>query len=193
MKSCGDFGEERFVEYAAGRRGPVFVRGFTLIEMSATLSVLLILSALAAASMSSTLMNNRTYATQDEFVAYVAYARSEAIRRRSIVVIGAAAPVSGNGFGGGWSVWVDTNGNGIRDSGEAVLRSHEAVPNIVVGDGTVQAIAFTPMGFLTPTVGVDIKICPTYVTLAGFDIAIQPSGLTDVAEVAAGTSPCGRS
>ena len=193
MKSCGDFREKRFVEYAAGRRGPMFVRGFTLIEMSATLAVLLILSALAAVSMNSTLMNNRTYATQDEFIAYVAYARSEAIRRRSTVVIGAVAPVSGNAFGGGWSVWVDTNGNGIQDSGEAVLRSHEAVPNIVVGDGTVQAIAFTPMGFLTPTAAVDIKVCPIDSTLAGFDIAIQPSGLTDVAEVSAGSSPCGGS
>ena len=191
MKSCGDFRDERCVEYAAGKRGQVFVGGFTLIEMSATLAVLLVLSALAAASMSSTLMNNRAYATQAEFIAYVAYARSEAIRRRSIVVVGATAPVSGNAFGGGWSVWVDANGNGIQDSGETVLRSHEAVANIVVGDGTVQAIAFTPMGFLTPTAAVDIKVCPNDRTLAGFDIAIQPSGLTDVAEVTAGSSPCG--
>jgi type IV fimbrial biogenesis protein FimT len=193
MKSCGDFRDERFVKHAARRRGPVFARGFTLIEMSATLAVLIILSALAALSMSSTLANNRTFATQDEFVAYVAFARSEAIRRRSTVVVGATAPVSGNAFGGGWSVWVDTNGNGIQDGGETVLRSHETVPNIVVGDGTVQAIAFTPMGFLTPTAAVDIKVCPNDRTLAGFDIAIQPSGLTDVAEVTAGSSPCGGS
>jgi type IV fimbrial biogenesis protein FimT len=190
MKSCGDFREERFVKHASRQRGPMLARGFTLVEMSATLAVLIILSALAAVSMSSTLANNRTYAAQDEFIAYLAYARSEAIRRRSTVVIGATAPVSGNAFGGGWSVWVDANGNGTRDAGETVLRSHEAVPNIVLGDGTVQAIVFTPMGFLTPTTAVDIKVCPTDPTLAGFDIVVQPSGLTDVAEVTAGSSPC---
>jgi type IV fimbrial biogenesis protein FimT len=190
MKSCGDFREERFVKHASRQRGQMLARGFTLVEMSATLAVLIILSALAAVSMSSTLANNRTYAAQDEFIAYLAYARSEAIRRRSTVVIGATAPVSGNAFGGGWSVWVDANGNGTRDAGETVLRSHEAVPNIVLGDGTVQAIVFTPMGFLTPTTAVDIKVCSTDPTLAGFDIVVQPSGLTDVAEVTAGSSPC---
>ena len=164
--------------------------GFTLVELSATLCVLIILSTLAAVSMSSTLTNNRVYAAQDEFVAYLAYARSEAMRRGSTVVVGASGAVSGNAFGGGWRVWVDANGNGTFDAGETVLRSHEAVPNIVIGDGTVQKISFTPRGFLVPTATIDIKVCPADPTLGGFDIAIQPSGLTDVNEVAAHTAPC---
>ena len=60
---------------------PSGVGGFTLIELCATLTVLIILSALAAVSMSPTVSNNRVYAAQDEFAAYVAYARSEASRR----------------------------------------------------------------------------------------------------------------
>jgi len=170
-------------------------RGFTLIELCATLSVLLILSALAAVSMSSTLSNNRVYAAQDEFAAYVAYARSEASRRGVDVLVSATAPATGNGFGGGWSVCVDSDADGACDAdAAAILRSHEALPpNVVVGDGTTTAIAFTPDGFLTPAGAVAVKVCATDPALAGFNITIQPNGLTDVAAVAPHTAPCSSS
>src|SRR5438477_2219672 len=150
-------------------RSPRVARGFTLSELCATLAVLAILSTLAAASMSSTLSNNRVYAVQDEFVAYLAFARSEAVRRGTTVIVGAIAPVTGNGFGGGWNVWVDANDNGAYDAGETLLRTHEALPsNIVVGSGTTNTIAFTSMGFLAPGTAVDVKVCPSDPALGGF-------------------------
>lgn len=166
-------------------------RGFTLVELCATMAVLVILSTLAAASLSSTVSNNRVYAAQDEFIAYVAYARSEAARRGTTVIIGAKAATSGNAFGGGWNVWVDNNANNAFDNGEPLLRTHEAFPsNIVIGDGTTTSIAFTPLGFLSPPASVDIKVCPTDPAVGGFDIVIQPNGLADVADVASGAAPC---
>jgi type IV fimbrial biogenesis protein FimT len=170
---------------------PCIARGFTLSELCATLAVLAILSTLAAGSMSSTLSNNRVYAAQDELVAYVAFARSEAVRRGTTVIVGAIAPVSGNGFGGGWNVWVDDNGNGAYDAGETLLRTHEALPsNIIVGNGSINAIAFTSMGFLTPGAAVAVKVCPSDPALGGFNITIQPNGLTDIKAVASHTTPC---
>jgi len=189
-RTCHECLGKRSIAGAYERNELALARGFTLIELCATLCVLIILSALAAVSMTSTLVNNRAYATQDEFVANVAYARSEAMRRGVNVVIGATAAASGNAFGGGWRVWVDADGDGAYDAGDTLLRTHEAVPSIVVGDGTVQTIGFTPMGFLTPSAAVDIKVCPTDHTLGGFDIAIQPSGLTDVTDVSANVAPC---
>jgi type IV fimbrial biogenesis protein FimT len=166
-------------------------RGFTLIELLATLSVLVILVSLAAASMTSTVNNNRIYATQTEFVASLALARSEAARRGVTVILGATAPTSSNAFAGGWRVWVDTDGNGAFDSDEPVLRNHEAIPStILVGDGATTAIGFTPMGFLNQAGAVDIKVCASDGNVAGFDISIQPNGMADVADVAAHTSPC---
>ena len=55
-------------QYAA-KQMPASARGFTLIELLTTMTVLVILTSLAAASMSSTVSNNRIYATQTEFVA----------------------------------------------------------------------------------------------------------------------------
>jgi type IV fimbrial biogenesis protein FimT len=163
---------------------PRHQRGFTLVELLATIAVLVILSSIAAASLSSTVNNNRLYAAQNEFVAYLALARSEAARRGVPVTLSAVSPTSGNAFGGGWNVWVDTNGKGSFDSDQPVLRSHEALPStIMIGDGTTTSITFNPTGFLAAG-AVDIKLCASDPTLASFDITIQANGLTDVADVA---------
>src|SRR6202158_653740 len=92
-------------------------RGFTLVELLATITVLVILSSIAAASFSSTVSNNRMYSAQNEFVASLQLPRSEPPRRGLPVMLSATAPVTGNAFGGGWTVWVDTNGNGSVDFG----------------------------------------------------------------------------
>src|ERR1700694_5703905 len=105
--------------------GPRRQRGFTLIELLVTITVLVILSSIAAASFSTSVNNNRLYASQNEFVAYLALARSEAARRGVPVVLSAAAPISGTAFGGGWTVGIDSNGNASCDPGEPLLRSHE--------------------------------------------------------------------
>jgi type IV fimbrial biogenesis protein FimT len=174
---------ERNVATLKTQAGPGRQRGFTLIELLATISILVILSSIAAAGYSTTVNNNRLYASQNEFVAYLALARSEAARRGLPVIVSAAAPTAGNAFGGGWTVWVDTNGNGSFDTGEPLLRSREALPStILIGDGTTTTITFNPTGF-SAAGPVDVKLCATDPTLASFDISIQANGLTDVADV----------
>src|SRR5258708_2651494 len=99
------------------------------------------LSSMSAASFSASTNNNRHHETENEFVACLALARSEAARRGVPVVLSATTPTSGNAFGGGWTVWVDINGNGSLDAGEPLLRSHEALPStILIGDGTTTSI-----------------------------------------------------
>jgi type IV fimbrial biogenesis protein FimT len=166
-------------------------RGFTLVELLATLAVLVILISLAATSMSSTVNNNRIYAIQTEFAASLALARSEAARRGVPVLLSATAPVSGNAFGGGWSVWVDTDGNGTFDSSvDPVLRSHEALASGILVGNTPTTIGFSSMGFLTQAGSVEVKLCSSDGAVGGFDLTIQPNGLADIAEVAAHTAPC---
>src|ERR1700720_3071600 len=88
------------------RDGYWYVQGFTLIELLVTLTVVVILSTLAATSFSTTITNNRVYGIQTEFVGFLALARSEATRRGVPVVVTAIAPVAGNEYGGGWQIWV---------------------------------------------------------------------------------------
>jgi type IV fimbrial biogenesis protein FimT len=157
---------ERNVATLKTQAGPGRQRGFTLIELLATISILVILSSIAATGYSTSVNNNRLYASQNEFVAYLALARNEAARRGVPVMLTATAPTTGNAFGGGWTVWVDTNGNGTFDSGEPLLRTHEALSSmILIGDGTITSISFNPTGFLAAG-AVDVKLCATDPTLA---------------------------
>jgi type IV fimbrial biogenesis protein FimT len=177
---------------ATSTRAPRAARGFTLVELLATLTVLVILTSLAAASMTATVNNNRIYATQTEFVASLALARSEAARRGVTVLLTATSPTSTNAFAGGWKVCIDADGDGACDTDtSATLRSHESIPStILVGDGTTTTIGFTSMGFLSQPGAVDVKVCASDGSVAGYDISVQPNGLADVADVAAHVAPC---
>jgi type IV fimbrial biogenesis protein FimT len=154
-------------------------RGFTLIELLVTLSVVGILSTLAATSFSTTITNNRVYGIQTEFTAFLALARSEATRRGVPVVVSADAPVTGNEYGAGWKIWVDQNADGSFSSSETVVRKHEALPRSAVITGA-SSIAYGPMGFLMPASAIDIKICATDASRSGYQITIQPNGMADV-------------
>ena len=61
--------------------------GVTLIELMTVVTVLAILSTLAAPSMRDFLIRNRTAAISNEFVATVLRARSEAVSRNSCVTV----------------------------------------------------------------------------------------------------------
>jgi type IV fimbrial biogenesis protein FimT len=155
--------------------------GFTLIELLATMAVLVILCTIAATQLSSSASNNRAYTAQSELVASLALARSEAMRRGIPVVVTAAAPAMGNQFGGGWTVWADANGNGVMDSADPVLRTHEAMPSSALTiTGSVTAITYNTMGFLQPAGAVNLKICAKSYAKTGYAIAIQPNGMSDV-------------
>ncbi len=157
-------------------------RGFTLVELLITVSVVGIIASLASPYFASTVSNNRGYAAQTEFVAYLALARSEAVRLNVPVVLSAVASTTGNEFGGGWMVWVDQNSDGMLQSSETVLRTHEALPpSVYLGGGNVAAITYGATGFLVPTSAVNLRVCSPNGP-QGFDIAIQPNGMTDVSQ-----------
>ena len=168
--------------------------GFTLVELLTTVVVLAILASIAAASMNSTLSNNGIYSIQNELVASLALARSEAARRGVAVYVRASAPASGNTFGGGWSVCVDADGDGTCDAdSSAVLRTHDAAPwNVQVRSSTT-AVGFNPMGFVTPAGSVELDVCAKDGSVGGYSLTIQPNGMVDVAEVAPLTPPCSAS
>jgi type IV fimbrial biogenesis protein FimT len=169
-------------------KAPVFgkSRGFTLVELLITLTVLVITLAIAAPAMSGFVRSSQLNGTQTELIGALMLARSEATRRGADVAVAAATPASGSEFTNGWTVWVDANGNGAVDAGETVVRQYPARKNNV----SISTVAgetgtsFRSTGFASASL--TFRVCGTTSPTRGYLISLAPVGLTDVKEI----SPC---
>ncbi|SPE19370.1 Tfp pilus assembly protein FimT-like protein (fragment) [Burkholderiales bacterium] len=177
--SGSELGEIR--ETFSGRRWHA-ARGVTAVEVMIVVAILAVIMAMAGPTFSVFVGKNGNTAAESEFVNALNFTRSEALRRGTPVVITASAPVAGNGFGNGWTIWVDANANGIRDVGEPVVRSRIAFTNgVVLGDGTVTQIAFNQQGYLTSGAALQVKSCSSAAPgTTGYLVTILPGGITDV-------------
>lgn len=109
-------------------------RGFTLVELIATLTVAGILISLAVPSFSELMKNNRLITQANDFVTALNLARSEAIKRGSrVTVCKSSDEASCAGSGGweqGWIVFNDVNDDGVvANAATDVLRVHSALNN----------------------------------------------------------------
>ena len=89
------------------------MRGFTLIELMVTLTVLAIVLSLAAPSFASLLASNRMSTQTNEFIVALNLARSEAVRRGLPVTL---LSIDNDNYSKGWTVFPDKNGNGAAAS-----------------------------------------------------------------------------
>jgi type IV fimbrial biogenesis protein FimT len=116
-------------------------RGFTVVEMVIAMSILAIIVAIAAPSLTSVIVVQQVKAAAQDVYASLSVARSEALTRNTSVTV---APVGGN-WAQGWTV---------TDAGGTVLRRQDGYPKINLsgpaqivfnGDGRPDATA-TPFG-----------------------------------------------
>ena len=119
--------------------------GFTLIELIVTVSIVAILSSIAAPSFRSMLESNKASVAANEMVSVLLLARSEALKRRNNVTVCTSidqTTCAGNSekdFSKGWIVFVDCDKNQVKatsatvDCGNAAL---EAETLIKAGLGT---------------------------------------------------------
>jgi len=165
--------------------------------MLTTMSVLVVLLVVASPGLASLTSANAASAAQSELLAAMTLARGEAIKRGVQVGIAAAtAPAGGstiaafaaaNGgtdFSGGWTVFVDADGNGRFDAGEAIVRQQPAFNSSVAVTTTGPgAIVFNGRGFLVPSTRITLTVCSPSAT-KGYQVRVEPMGLADVAETA---------
>jgi type IV fimbrial biogenesis protein FimT len=78
-------------------------KGFTLIELVVTMAIAIILVSIAVPSFRTTAQNSRITAHANDFVSDLSLARSEAIRRRSNVVVCTSNTGTSCTAGGNWS------------------------------------------------------------------------------------------
>ncbi len=110
--------------------------GFTLYELMMTLLVIGVVLTIGIPNFSEFTQNSRMTSTANDLHSSFLLSRSEAARAKSNITICAsansmagAAAACGGVFDQGWIIFVDTDGDIVRDGGESVLRAHPAVPN----------------------------------------------------------------
>lgn len=112
-----------------------FSLGLTLTELMVTLSVAGILLVVGVPNFTTMIQNNRMSAKLNEVVAEINFARSEAVKRGSPVII-CKRNTAGNdcdanaNWANGWIVFSDADGNGKVDATTEILRVHGALTGI---------------------------------------------------------------
>lgn len=126
-------------------------QGVTVVELMVAIAIVGILTAIALPNFASALRSNRLANTGNEFIATVAFSRSEAIRNNRGAVFCASADGSacGGNWQDGWIVWADANADGIRQTSgageEPVLRRQGPLAQqVTIGGATT--VRFSPRG-----------------------------------------------
>ena len=129
-------------------------RGFTLIELIVTLSVLGILLTIGVPMLRPLMRGTNLRSAANRLTTALNYARSEAVTRGARVVICASDdpmandPECGSDWTSGWLVFVDTDGNSDFDesANDVLLRVNGPATGDLTLVGAAEAVAFSNLG-----------------------------------------------
>jgi len=98
--------------------------GFTVVELLCSLTIIAIISAIAAPSLGQMLEQNQQTQSTNQFLSAIHFARSNAVYAQSLTTIcsGQAKCSSSTQWAGSLMVFSDSNGNGQLDTDEHILR-----------------------------------------------------------------------
>jgi len=151
-------------------------KGFTLVELMITLAIAAILMSLAVPSFTTTIKNNRLTTQANELISTLNYARSEAIRR------GANVSVDSSDASTNWH-----NGWVVKDSGNNILRNHQAFEGNSTLVGSTSSMAYKSTGFLSGTTAITYTLCDDRTGETGRTISVS---LTGRPSVTSNPNPC---
>lgn len=158
--------------------GATLARGFTLIEILVTLSIVAILTGIGAPSVFGLLASQRIKIATYDFYSAVAYARSQAIQRYEVVNI---VPRRDD-YANGWDV---------RTS-NAVLRSQLELDRIAVSVPQKVSLAYDRYGRLTSRGRYVVRLAAsTHASVAARCVIIDPDGRASIQVDAKNQSNCG--
>lgn len=108
------------------------VRGFSLVELMAVIAVAAVLLGIAVSNLASMIRHQQLKAALSDLVGAIDLTRSQAITRATRVYL-----VPGDdGWGSGWTVFVDQDGDGLPGEGDELIAVHGPLAKgIVVTSG----------------------------------------------------------
>lgn len=137
--------------------------GFTLIELMVTIAVLAVLTTIAFPSFQSSMRSNRVATASNQLIALISFARSEAVRSKSLTQLCTSADgttCSGD-WNDGWLVWVDRNDSGVFNADEA-LRYVEPTPQMALAEKSGKtAVNFDARGRVRDNSSREISMQPS--------------------------------
>jgi type IV fimbrial biogenesis protein FimT len=144
-------------------------RGFSLLELMITITVMAILLAIALPSFRDVIHRNQVSSASNAILASVSYARSEAITRGQLVSVCPGDKTSGCSAGGkvydqGWIVYTYPAGAASANkayvsASSVLLRSTDAQTNVSIQAQSATIITFGLQGQLKPGTPLVIATC----------------------------------
>jgi type IV fimbrial biogenesis protein FimT len=137
-------------------------RGFTLIELMVTITVVAILLGLAVPTFREFSQNNSVTAAQNDLVTSFNLARSEALRRNRAVSICAttdgAACGADTDWSSGWIAFIDRGVIGSVDGDDLILQAWQSPnTNLIFASGGSTYVRYLPTGMSAAAVTIDVS------------------------------------
>ena len=143
--------------------------GLTSLELLVAVSIFAITLALATPSFNQIIQDNRASTQINGISSLMSYARSAAIvqaARVSVCPRAGATSTCGVDWSKGMIVWADTNGDGILDAVEKILRITDAIDTATITLAAVQKNSSTPVTVITYNTSGDLAgTVPVYFNL----------------------------
>ena len=177
-----------------------FNPGFTLIELLVTMAVAAILLAIAVPNYQTFVLNSRMSAQSNDFLSALLLARSEAVKRGTLVSVcksaNSATCTAGGTWAQGWIVFVDGNTAGTLDgagaNADVLIRGFPALSGndtLVGSANVVNFVSYQASGATAGTNGT-VSLCPpSPAVVPGRDIQITAPGLARVQNPPAAACP----
>lgn len=160
--------------------------GFTLIELMVTIAVSAVLIMVAVPSFNDAILNSKLTGNANNLLSSIQVARSEAIKRNTVVLMCRSADGKTCATTGGWEQgWVVRVSGPVSatDPDPNLILVQPRLPAIMTVTGPTTDVSFQPIGAGSTVAA--FKICPVTVTSdrRGRDITLSATGRGAVSPV----------